>query len=313
LFRGLFLLFVLCCPSAERSLLLLGEAGMRVQHRLPRVDNTRIVIYHELSQKRTIMLLKKMAMIGIPAIALALGASGGAQAANLVLNGDFSLTNSTFHAGDKASFSGLVTDWSGGANLTFLASPGTAVNGPVPVYGPFPNSPSGGNFVEADGDPSFSGVIEQRITGLTVGQIYAVSFSQAAGQQTGFTGATHEQWAVGLGTTLALSESSAQLSHQMTLPGPNGPGGAAADVYPWESQTLMFTATATSEVLSFLAVGGPNTNNLPPISFLDGVSMNAVPEPSAVILFGSGLLGMAAFSIRQRMYINRNGRKPAAV
>jgi hypothetical protein len=263
------------------------------------------------------MIWKKMAMVGIPAIALALGASGGAQAANLVLNGSFELTNSAFGAGDKAAFAGLSTNWSGGGGggaLTFLDAPGTADNGNyLSVYGPFPNhSPDGGNFVEADGDPNFSSAIFQTITGLKVGQTYAVSFFQAAGQQTTFTGATHEQWAVGLGTTLASSESSAQLSHQMTLPGPNGPGGPAADVYPWESQTLTFTATATSEVLSFLAVGGPSTTNLPPISFLDGVSMNAVPEPSAVVLFGVGVLGMGAFSLRQRMF-NRKSHKPAAV
>jgi len=199
-------------------------------------------------------------------------------ATNLVTNGSFENTTAT----DKAYFQNVVPGWSGGSNLTFIDFPGTAddPNKYLTVYGPFPTtSPDGGNFVEADGDPPYAAAIYQTLSGLTVGQNYTVSFYQAAGQQLGFTGPTTEQWAVSLG-------GDTQYTSLFSLP----QGG----VGPWQKVTMTFTASATSEVLSFLAVGTPG--GAPPISFLDGVSVLAAPEPAtwAMMIFGFGAVGMAS-------------------
>ncbi len=224
----------------------------------------------------------------------------GTARADFITNGSFEAnvlaagTKEDFNSGGKS----VVTGGSGGAKLTFLDSPGSADNGSyLSVYGSFPHvSPDGGNFVEADAAPTYRGVIYQSVTGLTIGQVYSVSFYQAAGQQSGFTGPTTEQWLVGLGTTLALSESSTQASTLIKLPS----GGVA----PWQAQSLDFTASAVTEVLSFLANGTPDGE--PPIAFLDGVSMNAVPEPSTMLLTGIGLISMIAIRARKL-------RKAAAV
>ncbi len=209
-----------------------------------------------------------------------LTAATGAQAVELVTNGSFE----TVAAGvtGKTSFQNNVTGWSGGSNLTFIDYPGTADSSTyLTVYGPFPNhSPDGGKFVEADGAPSYSSAFTQNIKGLTVGTVYTLTFYQAAGQQQGFKGATTERWKVGFGTD-------SQLSSLFSLP----EGG----VGPWQAQTMTFTAQATSQVLSFLAVGTPNGQ--PPISFLDGVSLQAaIPEPAtwALLIAGFGMVGVAA-------------------
>jgi hypothetical protein len=203
-------------------------------------------------------------------------ATPGLAATNLVTNGSFENTT----VSGKSNFLGNVDGWSGGSKLTFIAYPGTADDGSyLSVYGPFPaTSPAGGNFVEMDGDPNYSSAIYQTISGLTVGKSYAVSFFQAAGQQLGFTGPTTEQWAVTFGTDT-------QLTPKYSLP--------EAGIGAWDAITLNFTAHSTSQVLSFLAVGTPN--GAPPISFLDGVSLVAAPEPATwgMMILGFGAVGAA--------------------
>ncbi len=229
------------------------------------------------------MTWNKLAALGLAAMALVVGDPGRASAANLVVNGGFDADDIT---GNKVNFQGNVTGWNGGANLTFLAAPGTAddLSLYLAVYGSFPaTSPQGGNFILADGDPNYSGVFSQTISGLTIGQQYLLTFWQAAGQQYGFTGPTTEQWSVTFGADT-------QLSSLFTLP--------EAGVGPWQQQSMLFTATGTSQTLSFLAVGTPG--GAPPISFLDGVELNAVPEPSTLSMMAVGALGLGFVRLRRR-------------
>lgn len=233
------------------------------------------------------MSLSKSAFVALSAAFLLPLLPLSAQALPLVTNGSFE----TVAAGvtGKTTFANNVPGWSGGTNLTFIDYPGTADNGSyLSVYGPFPNqSPDGGKFVEADGDPTYRSAITQMINGLIVGQSYTLTFQQAAGQQQGFTGPTTERWQVSLG-------GDTQLSSQFSL--------LQGGVGQWQSQTMVFVASATSELLSFLASGTPN--GAPPISFLDGVSLvQTVPEPVTLSLLGTGVLG--ALMLRRRA-------KPAA-
>jgi hypothetical protein len=239
------------------------------------------------------MISTKRVMVAILVIGLTSGVPGAALAGDLITNGGFENLTNPLSPGSKDLFANVgPIGWSGGGGLTFVDTPGSADNGTyLSVYGPFPaQSPAGGNFVMADGDPSFSGSFSQTINGLTAGQTYAVSFYQAAGQQVGFSGATFEQWQVSLG-------SQTQFSSAFNLP---GPGGSAPDFAPWQAQTLYFTADGSSDVLSFLAVGGPTLNSLPPIAFLDGVSMQSVPEPTSMLLFGLGVFALCAFTMCRR-------------
>ncbi len=226
--------------------------------------------------------MKSSKKIAGAALAMGLAAAGVAKAENLVVNGSFETTTLT----DKDYFSGKVAGWSGGDHLTFLDFPGTADDPDkyLTVYGPFPYaSPDGGNFVEADGAPSYHGAFYQTISGLTVGKTYELTFYQAAGQQTGFKGPTTEQWQVSFGDQTKLSD-------QFSLP----EGG----VGPWQAQKMYFTASSASQVLTFLAEGTPDGQ--PPIAFLDGVVMSDAPEPAAWALMLVGVGAMGAVARRRR-------------
>ena len=222
--------------------------------------------------------MKKAIFAAAAFAAAALSATSASAATNLVTNGSFESNN--LSAGEKDWFAdSAVTGWTTVANtLNFLASPGTAESSPyLPVYGPFAaTSPDGGAFVMADAESAWRGAISQTLSGLVVGGLYAVNFYQAAGQQSGFSSPTTSQWQVTFGSSSATSD-------LMSLP----EGGAGY----WEGQSLLFTATSSTQVLSFLALGTPNA--APPVAFLDGVSVTAVPEPGtwAMMILGFGILG----------------------
>ena len=249
--------------------------------------------------------------LGVAGLAMLVGSSN-AQAANLVTNGSFeSITNSdgsSTTVGGQLGYNKTATGWtvpvpnSNSSSSTynsinsysFLFTPGSAANGTgvTGQYGGFQlwgpgngsanglpaTSPNGGNYIATDSAFQNNGVssISQTLSGLITGQQYAVSFYDAAAQQQGFDGATTDQWQVSLGNQTLNSTAFSIPTHGFS---------------GWKAESLRFTATSSSSVLNFLATGGPN--GLPPFALLDGVSVNAVPEPS----FVWGLGAMMAFGL----------------
>ena len=227
---------------------------------------------------------------------LMLGLASAVQAGNLVSNGDFtSYSGTTIAAGAKGQLSSHVpTGWSISNTVQYSAldTPGSATSstGGYAVYGPFANpaAPYTGNFIQMDGDSRYGKALSQTIGGLTVGNQYTLTFQQAAGQQTTFNGPTTEKWTVSFG-------GDTQDSSLYSLPS-HGIGA-------WQSQSMTFTATSVSEVLSFLAVGTPD--GVPPTVFLADVNMvdstpSAVPEPSSVVTLLIGVAGVAGSVLRRR-------------
>ena len=127
-----------------------------------------------------------------------------------------------------------------------------------------------------------STLLEQKISGLTLGKAYTLTFEWAAAQQTGFSGDTTDQWVATLGAQTESTADVENLSHGFT---------------GWMDATLHFTATATSELLTLDGVGvclagscGETESGAPPFALIDSVSLSSsVPEPSTWAMMLHGL------------------------
>ncbi len=243
-------------------------------------------------------MIARFALIGIAAFSAPVYASS----VNLVTDGGFNnVTQGATSLIETNGYGANLTNWTTTSNYSFLltasqansgfynglttAQTYTLYTGPssgtaeqISMYPTITASPTGGAFIAQDAN-FMTGTLSQTISGLTVGHQYAVSFYQAAAQQSTYTGGTTDQWVVSLG-------GQTDYSTQMT----DSQGGFTG----WSYVTDYFTATATTESLGFTATG----TGAPPFALLDGISMVDTPEPASWTVMLVGLMGLAG--IRRR-------------
>ena len=225
-------------------------------------------------------------------VCLSVIGNGPIWAGNLVENGNFTTFENFKHLTQR--FNDIKpTGWLGGDKLTYITSTYAATvvdnNGGLSVWASPGESPSGGYFVMAsadqttysDGSLAFSDTFYQTINNLTIGKLYELGFYQAGGTNVQSSVATVQQWKVGFGDQYVSSD-------VMSAP--------AKGVTAWQKQTMHFIADATTINLSFLAFGSPSTTEgVPPVAFLDGIYIIAIPDPNSLLLSGLGFVGLNAF------------------
>ncbi len=277
--------------------------------------------------------------LAFAAAAAALAIAGGAQAAtNLVQNGDFEnytlspaqQSQTTGYVGFQVtypggSYAGAVDHWSssqggsfGSAYNLYFYNGNTATSGDAfsqypgeqqrPNSNYVPLSPTSGGFMILDGDPSFTGPLSQTINGLVVGQTYTLGFWYADGELSNRNGFISEQLTGCFGGVMTPGggcvggdgfSTPTFFNSPSKAYGFNNPSGVPGDFSGWQHVSIKFTAHSTSQLLSFLAVGSPS-NNLPPVSFLDGVTLTGAPEPELWAMMIVGFGGLGALARRRR-------------
>ena len=241
------------------------------------------------------MSIKNLVMVA----ALASGVVAGPAFAtvNLVQNGSFEDNAGVGQINGNTSVSSWTVTPAGAANsYAFVFSNSTDTTSGSPQNSAWPYTPvildsatapttAGSYFIGID--PAYrGGTISQNITGLTAGATYAVTFSYEATQQSlPNPGATTAGFTVGFG---AASQATPTLNV------------AAGSASGWKTATMIFTASGTSDLLSFAATGGPSVA-VPPFALLDNVSVTAAPEAStwAMMMLGFAGLGLAGYRSRK--------------
>ena len=187
--------------------------------------------------------------------------AGAAKADNIVTNPDFTSTNATF-PGYTSSTNNQIDGWTGTGSY---GSTGYNVGG-------FWNNgtlPAGDNSV---GFIQVNGTLSTTLSGLVVGQTYEVSFLE------------NSRSADGDGCCNAVPSVSLSLDGLSLLSGMADPAVGGSN--PFRSESVDFTATGSSQVLTFAA----DTGGADGTATFSDVSVSAVtPEPSSVALLGTGL------------------------
>jgi hypothetical protein len=264
------------------------------------------------SLRRTLALTAPIALLAI----LALPAHAiPTNIAQFVTNGSFEVNGGV---GEIAPGITTLADWTVGAEVnggppypfvfvgdnTFdTVGVNSTYSPPNPnfmIWGPgngsnngFTASPDGGDFFGAAAGFG-NAPLSQGITGLQVGQQYTLSFYWAGAQATSGFGPTLQSWQVSLGSDTVDTPTANNASQGFT---------------GWMLFSNAFTATSSTETLSFLANGSPA--GVGPFPLLDGVSLTgpsaATPEFSTIAMMVSGSGGLLLQLARQR----RNRRAAA--
>ncbi|WP_165784497.1 DUF7507 domain-containing protein [Zhengella mangrovi] len=167
------------------------------------------------------------------ALAILLGLPAQAGAAELLVNGGFEGTPATVDRNVHNATAPL--NWSFANGTTDIFSAAT-------TFGSYTwqSPPDAGDFVHGLASPTYNESILQSVTGLTPGKTYELTFSQATSFSDWSAVGNQGHWVVSLGTQ-------SQAASALTVP-------ATGVALAWQQQSMLFTATSTTQSLVLKAV-----------------------------------------------------------
>jgi hypothetical protein len=219
---------------------------------------------------------------------------------NLVANGDF-----TANAADFQTFPGYtggsgnataITDWTTVAGYA-ASTDNTGINLLSNGGNGSPAAFQPQNFVFAFMQGAGTGLFQQ-ISGLTVGQAYSVSYLAASRYDPSSTITSADLTAQAL--TASVTNGS-QTDGSLVSNGTNTAPGTVMVPNFFELQLFGFTASATSEMLSFTNSSPATFDSAVDISgvVIDPINSAAVPEPASWMLLAASVGGLLVLRPRR--------------